>query len=155
MLKSVTFKLTNKIKVTAAALTILTMFLTLVNPFATTEIIVLNRLTERNDGVINQICLVKNPPKSSDALVVLIDEFNLKTSGRKNNFHRLFLKEHDKIWFPALTLSENVDYTSQNTTRHDLDNIDFLATSYNGFNFAGNRIKETKCYTGKRWYYKE
>lgn len=53
-------------------------------PFSSTEIIILDHLTEINDdGVVNQICLVKSPPYFSSSLEHKIEEFDKKKSSKR------------------------------------------------------------------------
>lgn len=125
------------------------------NPFSKPEIIVMEHLTELNDGRVNQICLVKNPPSTSKDLYRLIEEFNESNPTKNGDFRRLFIKEHDYIFFPALTLREKIEYTSKNLTRRDLDNIDFLASSYSFNSYNGERIEKTEVYVGEIYYYKK
>ena len=99
--------------------------------------------------------MVKNPPASSGKLQKLIQEFNNNNPIANKNFNRLFIKGHDNIIFPALTLSKNYDYYSRNTSREDLDNIDFLGDSYSRVNKNGDTIKETEVYVGQIYYYKK
>ena len=124
-------------------------------PFSRTKIIILNHLTEINDdGVVNQICLVKNPPFFSSTIKNKIENFDQSNSVKGKYYRRLFIKEHDKVWFPGLFLQENVDYESKKITRYDLDNIDFLATSNYHLTVNGSINQSAKCYTGEGWYYK-
>jgi len=123
--------------------------------FSHTEIFVLEHMTEYKDGCLYQICMVKNPPASSGKLQKLIQEFNNNNPIANKNFNRLFIKGHDNIIFPALTLSKNYDYYSRNTSREDLDNIDFLGDSYSRVNKNGDTIKETEVYVGQIYYYKK
>lgn len=124
-------------------------------PFSHTEIIVLNHLTEINDdGVVNQICLVKNPPYYSSTLENKIEEFDKENPVKGSYYRRLFIKEHDKVWFPGLFLQEDVDYESKKITRPDLDNIDFLANSNYIVTRNGEICKSIDLRTGNLWYYK-
>ena len=124
------------------------------NPFSNTEIIIIEHLTETNNNSLNQICLVKNPPSKPEVIRELITEFNKNTPFPSGNFKRLFIKEHDYIFFPALTLGENIDYTSKDKTRNDLDNIDFLASSSSYVNNYGKRITSLNINIGELWFYK-
>lgn len=124
-------------------------------PFSRTEIIILNHMTEMDDdGVVHQICLVKNPPYFSSTLANKIEEFNKSNPVKGIYYHRLFIKEHDKVWFPGLFLQENVDYESTDLTTDDLDNIDFLADSDLTLTVDGKISKRTNLRTGDLWYYK-
>jgi hypothetical protein len=124
-------------------------------PFSRTEIIILDHLTEMNDdSVENQILLVKNPPYFSSTLEKKIEKFNEANPVKGKYFRRLFIKEHDKVWFPNLGLQENVDYELKKITRYDLDNIDFLATSNFSLTVDSSIYRNTKCKIGKLWYYK-
>lgn len=124
-------------------------------PFSSTEIIVLDHLTEINDdGVVNQICLVKNPPYFSSSLENKIEEFDNENPVKGKYYRRLFIKEHDKVWFSGLFLQENVDYESMKITRHDLDNIDFLANSNYSEMKSGEIYKNIDLRIGDLWYYK-
>lgn len=123
-------------------------------PFSRTEIIILDHLTKINNGVEHQICLVKNPPYSSETLIEKIDTFNLSQPVKGKYYSRLFIKEHDYIWFPALSLQENIDYQSLEISSTDLNNIDFLADSYFFKSVSGNEYKSTQCRVGELWYYK-
>lgn len=107
-----------------------------------------------SDGVVNQICLVKNPPSLSSTLESEIAEFDNANPLKGKYFRRLFIKEHDNAWFPGLFLQENVDYESKNTTRNELDNIDFLAESDYELTKDGEVLKKTDLWTGDLWYYK-
>lgn len=123
-------------------------------PFSRTEIIILHHLTEINDdGVVNQICLVKNPPYFSSTLKSEIEEFDKANPTKDKFFRRLFIKEHDNVWFPMF-LQENVDYESKKVTRHDLDNIDFLASSNAELTKNGEVRNRIYLRTGEFWYYK-
>jgi len=126
-----------------------------IKPFSRTEIIILNHLTEINDdGVVNQICLVKNPPFFSSTLKNKIENFDKANPVKDKYYRRLFIKDHDKVWFPGLFLQENVDYESKKITRHDLDNVDFLAESYYNLTKSGEINKKIDIKTGDLWYYK-
>lgn len=124
-------------------------------PFSKTDIIVLDHMTEFSDGSINQICLVKNPPSQSKILYGMINDFNKENPTENGLFNRLFIKEHDYIFLPALTLSENIEYNSKTTNRDDLDNIDFLGNSYCKASVNGELIKRTEIYVGDSYYYKK
>jgi hypothetical protein len=124
-------------------------------PFSRTEIIILYHMTEmESDGTVAQICLVKNPPYYSSTLTAEIEAFNKSHPVKGKYYRRLFIKEHDKVWFSGYFLQENVDYESKNMTRNDLDNIDFLADSYFTLTMTGGTSIETEVYTGELWYYK-
>lgn len=99
--------------------------------------------------------MVKNPPASSKKLKELIVEFNKINPTADGNFRRLFIKEHDYIFLPGLTLSENVDYSLKTTMRDDLDNIDFLGDSYSSVTMDGEPYKRTEVYVGEIYYYKK
>lgn len=125
-------------------------------PFSRTEISVLHHLTEiQDDGVTYQICLVKNPPYLSSTLKEKIHAFNATNPVKGKYFHRLFIKEHDKVWFSAFTLQEDIDYESTEIITDDLDNADFLATSYFFLTYRGEKIRSTSVNTGEYYYYKE
>lgn len=124
-------------------------------PFSSSEIIVLDHLTEYENGSIDQICLVKHPPASSTKLKELIEEFNKNNLAEDRKFRRLFIKEHDNIFLPGLFLSENIDYYLKTIKRDDLDNIDFLGRSYSSETIDGKPHKSTVVYVGKIYYYKE
>lgn len=124
-------------------------------PFSRTEIIILSHMTEmESDGTVSQICLVKNPPYYSSTLTAEIEAFNKSHPVKGKYYDRLFIKEHDKVWFPGYFLQENVDYESKSIIRNDLDNIDFLADSYFTLTMTGGALKKTNLYTGELWYYK-
>lgn len=124
-------------------------------PFSRTEIIILNHMTEMDeDGVVSQICLVKNPPYFSSTLENKIEEFNKSNPVKGRYYRRLFIKEHDKVWFPGLLLQENVDYESKDVTTDDLDNVDFLADSDLTLTKNGRINKRTHLRIGDLWYYK-
>jgi len=124
-------------------------------PFSSSQIIILDHLTEMtDDGIEDQICLVKNPPYFSATLKKDIEKFNKNNPVKGKYFRRLFIKEHDKVWFPNLFLQENVDYESKKTTIHDLNNIDFLAKSNYELTKDGSIYSSNRCYTGELWYYK-
>ena len=144
-----------KLSFTLLLLIIAGMLLFSNNPFSNPEIIVLEHMTELNNGRVEQICLVKSPPSTSKELYQLIDDFNERNPTKNGDFSRLFIKEHDYIFFPALTLRENINYTSENFARNDLDNIDFLAKSYSLISNNGERIESTEVYVGEIWYYKK
>ena len=107
-----------------------------------------------DNGVISQICLVKNPPYYSTTLEKKIEEFNKLNPVKGKYYRRLFIKEHDKVLFPALFLQENIDYQSSQITSDDLDNIDFLADSDYFKSVDGKEYKSTNCKVGELWYYK-
>lgn len=124
-------------------------------PFSHTEIILLKHLTRINEnGVVDQICLVKNPSFLSSTLERKIQEFDEKNPVKGKYFRRLFIKEHNKVWFPGLFLQENVEYESNKITRHDLDNIDFLADSDYRLTKKGEVLKTINVRTGDVWFYK-
>lgn len=124
-------------------------------PFSRTEIIVLNHLTEiDDDGLVNQICLVKNPSYYSSTLESKIEEFDKENSVKGNYYRRLFIKEHDEVWFSGLFLQENVDYESKKITRYDIDNIDFLVNSDYIVTKKGEINKSIDLRVGDLWYYK-
>lgn len=124
-------------------------------PFSRTEIIILYHMTEmQSDGTVSQICLVKNPPYFSSSLETEIEEFNKLNPVKGKYYRRLFIKEHDKVWFSGYFLQENVDYESKRMTRNDLDNIDFLADSYFTLTVRGGVLKKTRIRTGENLYYK-
>lgn len=124
-------------------------------PFSRTEIIILYHMTEmQSDGTVSQICLVKNPPYFSSTLISEIEAFNQSHPVNGKYYRRLFIKEHDKVWFSGYFLQENVDYESKRMTRNDLDNIDFLADSYFTLTVRGGVLKKTRIRTGENWYYK-
>ena len=126
-------------------------------PFSSTEIIILHHMTEVNkeDGVVDQICLVKNPPYFSSTLEVKIDEFDVSNPVKGRYYRRLFIKEHDYIFFPSLFMQENIDYESAISSRENLDNIDFLANSTFQKTENGSVIREIYIRTGEFWYYKD
>lgn len=125
--------------------------------FSPTEINILHHMTEVNkeDGVVDQICLVKNPPYFSSTLETEIEEFDKIHPVKGKYFRRLFVKEHDYIFFASLFLQENVDYELKNKTRADLDNIDFLANSTYQKIANGKILREIYIRTGELWYYKD
>ena len=111
-------------------------------------------MTEHRDGNLNQICLVQNPPASSDKLYSLINEFN-RANPTESSFHkRLFIKEHD-YELPIFPFPHNPEYKSTTTTRNDLDNIDFLGNSYIFLGSESDTIRKTKVYIGELYYYKK
>lgn len=125
------------------------------DPFSSTEIIILDHLTEiGDDGVVNQICLVKNPPKSSTSLKIKIEQFDKKNPVKGKFYRRLFVKEHDNSWFAGWFLDDNFDYESKTASRDDINNIDFLGSSDYWPTRSGNNYKQTNIYTGEYWYYK-
>jgi hypothetical protein len=122
-----------------------------------TEFIVLNHLT-RIDTVenrIDEIILVKNHPKSSNELKQLILDFNSKRPIEFDEIKQIFIKEHDYVLFPALTLSENFSYEDINTKSDKLDNIDFLAERLKYINWNKRVIDTIRCFVGKNNYYKK
>jgi len=123
-------------------------------PFASSEIIVLEHLTEKTKNEINQICLVKNPPRSSENLSNLINDFNKENPTSNGLYNRLFIKEHD-FDPPFLPFAWNIDYSAETTTRNDLDNIDFLGDSHILIAYYGDTIKRTKVYIGEIYYYQK
>jgi len=123
-------------------------------PFSSSEIIILEHLTEKHDGKLNQICLVLNPPVNSGKLENLIIEFNRNNSTENGLHDRLFIKEHD-YEIPIFPFSHNPNYKSETATRDDLDNIDFLGDSYISVSVNGDTIRRTKVYVGEIYYYKE
>mgnify|MGYP000548342778 CR=1 FL=1 len=121
-------------------------------PFSNSEIILLEHMTERHNGELNQICLVLNPPKSSDRLKEMIIKFN-QGNLTDNNLHKiLFIKEHD-YELPIFPFPRNPDYKLETTTRDDLDNIDFLGDSYVSESNYGDTIRRTEVYVGEIYYY--
>lgn len=124
-------------------------------PFSCPEIVLLDHMTEYKDGNLDQICLVKNPPVSSGRLLKLIEEYNISNPTPNGIYKRLFIKKHDYIFLPALTLSENIDYFSKNTSRDDLGNIDFLGESSCKVDVNGEPIKKSNVYVGAFCYYKK
>jgi hypothetical protein len=144
----------NRKKIIVAGIVLFLAFLYF-KPFSRTEIIILYHMTEmESDGTVSQICLVKNPPYYSSTLATEIEAFNKSHPVKGKYYDRLFIKEHDKVWFSGLFLQENVDYESKSVTRNDLDNIDFLADSYFTLTVTGEILKETNVKTGEVWYYK-
>jgi hypothetical protein len=121
-----------------------------INPFAKTEIVLLKHMTEwrGEDSTLSEIYLIKHLPSTSDELKRMIFEWN-RNSAYNGDYHRLFIKEHDNNMFYS------VDYSSSKATRSDLDNIDFLATSYRIRSVNGKWYSETKMRVGDVWYYKE
>ncbi len=136
-------------------MTIGLLLLFYLKPFSSSEIIVLDHLTEYKNGGMDQICLVKYPPASSTKLKDLIEEFNKNNLTEDGKFRRLFIKEHDYIFLPALFLNENIDYNQKTTIRDDLDNIDFLGYSYCFETKDGKQFKKTEVYVSQISYYKE
>lgn len=125
------------------------------NPFSKSEIIILNHLSENTNKYVDQICLVDNPPSTSKALYEMIKEFDLNHKSSDKNYKRLYIKQHDYIFLPAFTLRDNIDYTSPHITRNDLDNIDFLGSSFSYLSKDGRKLKDIKVNTGEIWYYKK
>lgn len=123
-------------------------------PFSNSEIIILEHMTENQDGKLDQICLVLNPPRSSEKLKKLIIDFNLSNKTANGLHNRLFIKEHD-YELPIFPFPHNPDYKSEMTTRDELDNIDFLGDSYVSVDFDGDTIRRTKVYVGEIYYYKK
>ena len=124
-------------------------------PFAKTEIIILEHLTEHDkDDKLDQICLVKNPPNRSQTLRELIDEFNHKNSV-KEEYKRLFVKPHDYDY--GIIFPYNVDYEAKTTTRNDndLDNINFLGYTSVFEDYKGDTIKITEVHVSEISYYKK
>lgn len=135
--------------------TVILGFILYFRPFSRTEIVILKHLTDINDdGVVSQICLVKNPPYFSSTLEHRIEEFDKENPVKGNHYRRLFIKKHDKVLFPGLFLQENLDYESKKITRNDLDNIDFLANSNYIVTKNGKAYKSIDLKTGDLWYYK-
>lgn len=124
----------------------------LVKQFSKTEFVLLPHLTEVDSTTheVYEVYLVKNQPDQSEKLITLIEVLNASKSTA--NFHRLFIKEHNNRFFDLM--GDGIDYSSPKTTRDDLDNTDFLATSYRWLDFRGKTIAETACYVGELWYYK-
>lgn len=123
-------------------------------PFSNSEIIILEHMTEKHDGELNQICLVLNPPRSSDKLKELIIKFN-RDNLTENELHkRLFIKEHD-YELPIFPFPHNTDYKLETTTRDELDNIDFLGDSYVSVSNHGDTIRRAEVYVGEIFYYKK
>jgi hypothetical protein len=150
-----TYRLKKKALIISSLIIIGILGVVYFKPFSSPEIIVLDHLTENHDGIIDQICMVNNPPLNSKRLPELITEFNKNNQTDNGNFRRLFIKQHDYKFFPALTLSENIDYTSKMVTRNDLDNIDFLGSSSSFLTNKGERMYTVKVNVGKIWYYKK
>ena len=123
--------------------------------FSRTEIVILKHLTDiHDDGVVHQICLVKNPPYFSSTLEKRIEEFDKENPVKDKYYRRLFIKEHDKAWFSEFFFEENVDYESTEITRNDLDNVDFLANSNHTLTKSGKINRNIDVNTGDLWYYK-
>jgi len=123
-------------------------------PFSNSEIILLEHMTEKHNGELNQICLIINPPKSSDRLKEMIIKFNQGNLTDNNLHKRLFIKEHD-YELPIFPFPHNPDYKLETTTRDDLDNIDFLGVSYVSVSNYGDTIRRTQVYVGEIYYYKK
>ncbi len=104
--------------------------------------------------MLDQVCLVSNPPSSSSELIEKIKEFNAKHKVKGKYFERLFIKEHENDFINYMN-QENINYESNNTKLYDIDNIDFLATSSFYVSKNGKIINETKCYIGEIWYLKK
>lgn len=124
-------------------------------PFSSTEINILDHLTENNNGTINQICLVKNPPSDSGSLLEIITKFNQTNQSKNGNYRRLFIKQHEYSFLSALTLGENIDYSSKAVLREDLNNIDFLGSSSSFLTKKGKRINTLEANIGALWHYKK
>ena len=104
---------------------------------------------------IDEIILVKNHPKSSNELKQMILNFNSKRQTKYQKIKQIFIKEHDCVFFPVLTLSENYKYDDINTKSAKLDNIDFLAERLKYVNWNEREIDTVSCFVGKYNYYKK
>jgi len=104
---------------------------------------------------IDEIILVKNHPKSSIELKQMILDFNSKRQLKFEKIKQTFIKEHDYVFFPVLTLSENYSYEDINTKSDKLDNIDFLAERSKYVNWNKRVIDTVRCFVGKYDYYKK
>lgn len=126
------------------------------NPFLKTEIVCLHHLSEINPSSndYDRIFLVKNPPKNAQELKKIIQDFETKSFNKEQNFNHLYIKKHKYILFPAIVLTENIDYSDKKTTRDDLDNSDFIASSSNALNFENKRIVRLDVYVGEHFFYK-
>ena len=142
-----------KVIIISILLTFGTLVTLYFKPFAKTEIIILEHLTEHNkDNMLQQICLVKNPPNRSQTLHELIDEFN-KMNFVKEEYKRLFIKTHDYDY--GSIFPHNVDYEAKTTTKNDLDNFDFLGYTSVFEDYKGDTIKITEVHVSEISYYKK
>jgi len=125
--------------------------------FTETEFVILNQMTKIDtlENSIDEIILVKNPPKTSHELEKLILLYNSKREIRYKNIDQLFIKEHDYILFPALFLNENYNYENFETKSDKLDNIDFLAKRHRGVNIDDEVFDRIYCHVSKYNYYKK
>lgn len=98
---------------------------------------------------IDEIILVKNHPKSSNELKQMILDFNSKRHLKYGKIKQIFIKEHDYVFFPVLTLSENYSYDDISTKYDKLDNIDFLAQRSKYVNWNKREIDTLSCFVGK------
>lgn len=147
----------HKRKILISVLMAILFLIWVYKPFSQTEFVLLNHLTkyDSNSNTYDKVYLVENPPKNSKELKYLIEEFEKRTTKKNENYSHLYVKNHDYIFFPALFLSENIDYNSKKITRYDLDNIDFLVSTYSQVNVSGKRIKDIYLRVGKNWFYKD
>ncbi|WP_143065640.1 hypothetical protein [Flavobacterium urocaniciphilum] len=105
---------------------------------------------------INEVVLVKNPPKTAKELEKLIVLYNSERIFKYPNIKQLFIKERNYILFPALGLQENYKYEDFETKTDKLDNADFLGVRNRSFSIERSKVFDTtECFVGEYDYYKE
>ena len=104
---------------------------------------------------IDEIILVKNPPKTAIELKKMILTFNSKRQIEFENINQTFIKEHDYIFLAPLFLSENFSFEDKNITSDKLDQADFLAIREKYLNWNKREIDTMRFFIGKYDYYKE
>ncbi|SEQ06393.1 hypothetical protein SAMN05444005_105168 [Flavobacterium urocaniciphilum] len=126
--------------------------------FSKTEFVVLKQMTRIDtlENRINEVVLVKNPPKTAKELEKLIVLYNSERIFKYPNIKQLFIKERNYILFPALGLQENYKYEDFETKTDKLDNADFLGVRNRSFSIERSKVFDTtECFVGEYDYYKE
>lgn len=137
-----------------AVVTLLLMFI-YTQPFAATEIEILDHLSEENTMGVDQICLIHHPPGSSEALQQAIQDFDHTHPIPSAAYRRTFIIQSDDYlssWFP---FAQNIQYTDTTTQRKDLYNMDILAFSTQFKDVDGRWIKKIRVLIGQDDYYHE
>lgn len=125
--------------------------------FNRTQFVVLKHMTRIDtiENRIDEVILVKNPPKTAKELEKLIVLYNSKRKIDYQNIKQLFIKERDFILFPAFNLNENYKYEDFETKSDKLDNADFLGERRRSFSVNRNKVFDTtECFVSQYNYYK-
>lgn len=126
--------------------------------FSKTEFVVLKQMTRIDtlENRIDEVVLVKNPPKTAKELEKLIVLYNSERIFEYPNIKQLFIKERNYILFPAIGLQENYKYEDSETKSDKLDNADFLGERRRSFSVNRNKVFDTtECFVSQYNYYKE